>query len=105
MELCVHVHDVSRVLREVNGKEGENLKHLVTVSYLEIYNEVIKDLLNPSDKALKIREHPDMGIYVENLAEVSHIHAYQDIYPCLREVSGSESSTLENLTSALHCTI
>ena len=36
----------------------------VLVSYLEIYNEVIKDLLNPSDKQLKIREHPDMGIYV-----------------------------------------
>ena len=43
---------------------------LVTVSYLEIYNEVIKDLLNPSDKHLKIREHPDMGIYVEGLAEL-----------------------------------
>ena len=38
---------------------------LVTVSYLEIYNEVIKDLLNPSDKHLKIREQSDMGIYVE----------------------------------------
>ncbi|TYZ69009.1 hypothetical protein PybrP1_011249 [[Pythium] brassicae (nom. inval.)] len=46
------------------------LKFLVTVSFLEIYNEVIKDLLNPSDKLLKIREHPDMGIYVEQLAEL-----------------------------------
>uniref|UniRef100_K3X6A3 Kinesin-like protein n=1 Tax=Globisporangium ultimum (strain ATCC 200006 / CBS 805.95 / DAOM BR144) TaxID=431595 RepID=K3X6A3_GLOUD len=46
------------------------LKFLVTVSFLEIYNEVIKDLLNPSDKVLKIREHPDMGIYVEQLAEL-----------------------------------
>ncbi|RHY24617.1 hypothetical protein DYB32_008775, partial [Aphanomyces invadans] len=44
--------------------------YLITVSFLEIYNEVIKDLLNPSDKVLKIREHPDMGIYVEHLAEV-----------------------------------
>lgn len=46
------------------------VKYLVTVSFLEIYNEVIKDLLNPSDKVLKIREHPDMGIYVEQLAEL-----------------------------------
>ncbi|KAF1323440.1 Kinesin-like protein, partial [Globisporangium splendens] len=45
-------------------------KFLVTVSFLEIYNEVIKDLLDPSDKVLKIREHPDMGIYVEQLAEL-----------------------------------
>ncbi len=34
------------------------------MSYLEIYNEVLKDLLNPTDKQLKIREHPEMGIYV-----------------------------------------
>ena len=41
-------------------------KFMVTVSYLEIYNEVIKDLLNPSDKVLKIRQHPDMGMYVRS---------------------------------------
>lgn len=48
----------------------ENHDYFITVSYLEIYNEVIKDLLNPSDAHLKIREHPDMGIYVEGLAEL-----------------------------------
>jgi hypothetical protein len=51
-------------------KDDPANEFLVTVSYLEIYNEVIKDLLNPSDKHLKIREHPDMGIYVEGLAEL-----------------------------------
>ncbi|KAJ0401552.1 hypothetical protein ATCC90586_002860 [Pythium insidiosum] len=50
--------------------ESEATKYLVTVSFLEIYNEVIKDLLHPSDKLLKIREHPDLGIYVEQLAEL-----------------------------------
>lgn len=54
----------------VGGSEEQEVKYLVTVSFLEIYNEVIKDLLNPSDKLLKIREHPDMGIYVEQLAEL-----------------------------------
>ncbi|CEG42212.1 kinesin-like protein [Plasmopara halstedii] len=54
----------------VHTEEQGGLKYLVTVSFLEIYNEVIKDLLNPSDKVLKIREHPDMGIYVEHLAEL-----------------------------------
>ena len=63
--------------KESSGGDGETLKatevqkkFMVTVSYLEIYNEVIKDLLNPSDKILKIRQHPDMGIYVQNLAEL-----------------------------------
>ncbi|KAG1684241.1 hypothetical protein DVH05_012902 [Phytophthora capsici] len=57
---------------EINARTEDEgaIKYLVTVSFLEIYNEVIKDLLNPSDKVLKIREHPDMGIYVEQLAEL-----------------------------------
>ena len=43
---------------------------LVTVSYLELYNEVVKDLLNPSDKQLAIRQHPQLGVYVQDLAEL-----------------------------------
>ena len=46
------------------------LQFLCLVSYLEIYNEVVKDLLNPSDKQLNIREHPEMGVYVQDLAEI-----------------------------------
>lgn len=61
--------DIFRRVDEAQRAHPE-LKFLVTVSFLEIYNEVIKDLLNPSDKVLKIREHPDMGIYVEQLAEL-----------------------------------
>ena len=49
-------------------------KHLnctVEVSYLEIYNERVRDLLNPSNKGnLKVREHPSTGPYVEDLAKL-----------------------------------
>lgn len=54
-----------------NSKSVDSkLQCLITVSYLEIYNETIKDLLNPSDKQLKIHEHPDQGIYVKDLCEL-----------------------------------
>ena len=36
----------------------------------KIYNENVKDLLNPSDKHLAIREHPQNGIFVQDLAEL-----------------------------------
>jgi hypothetical protein len=49
-------------------EEPETYESLVSVSYLEIYNEVIKDLLNPSDRRLEVREHPKLGIYVKDLA-------------------------------------
>jgi len=51
--------------------QQQQLKFLVTVSFLEIYNEQIKDLLNPSKKQLEIREEVGgRGIYVEDLCEV-----------------------------------
>jgi hypothetical protein len=39
------------------------------VSYLEIYNETIKDLLNPSNDNLKIHQDKIRGVYVTPLTE------------------------------------
>jgi kinesin family protein 1/kinesin family protein 3/17 len=72
--------DLFQRIENISKENNHQTKFLVTVSFLEIYNEVIKDLLNPSDKVLKIREHPDMGIYVEHLAEVCMNIQYIYIY-------------------------
>ncbi|XP_074502637.1 uncharacterized protein kif16bb isoform X1 [Sebastes fasciatus] len=52
------------------------------VSYLEIYNERVQDLLKkratPADGGLKVREHPRHGPYVENLSK-HFVHNYSDI--------------------------
>ncbi|KAF6254437.1 hypothetical protein COO60DRAFT_1665196 [Scenedesmus sp. NREL 46B-D3] len=47
----------------------ENLTFCVKVSMLEIYNEVITDLLNPSGSNLQIREDIKRGCFVEDLSE------------------------------------
>lgn len=39
------------------------------VSYLEIYNEILKDLLDPSKVNLKIHENPSGGLFVGDLTE------------------------------------
>jgi len=50
-----------------------SVDHLVKVSYLEIYNEQVRDLLTPggasgsSAPSLEIRQHPDIGVFVEGL--------------------------------------
>lgn len=51
------------------------IQFLVTVSYFEIYNEIIFDLLDPSDRkkrkgGLEIKEHPALGVYVKGLQEI-----------------------------------
>ncbi|KAK2865250.1 hypothetical protein FQN49_003769, partial [Arthroderma sp. PD_2] len=52
-------------------QEDKNLNSTVEVSYLEIYNERVRDLLNPANKGnLKVREHPSTGPYVEDLAKL-----------------------------------
>ncbi|XP_048879414.1 kinesin-like protein KIF17 isoform X2 [Brienomyrus brachyistius] len=47
----------------------ENTKFLVRTSYLEIYNEEVRDLLgNDTKQKMELKEHPEHGIYVRNLS-------------------------------------
>ena len=49
------------------------------VSYFEIYCERVRDLLNPSNKNnLKVREHPLLGPYVEDLSKLA-VQSFDDI--------------------------
>ena len=50
-------------------KQTPEREFLLRVSYFEIYNEIINDLLEPSNQNLSIRESRSKGIYVENLRE------------------------------------
>uniref|UniRef100_A0A7S1AHC0 Kinesin-like protein n=1 Tax=Noctiluca scintillans TaxID=2966 RepID=A0A7S1AHC0_NOCSC len=47
---------------------GTNVQHLVRGSYLEIYNEEIRDLLskNPKERC-ELKDHPNSGVYVKDL--------------------------------------
>jgi hypothetical protein len=75
-ELWLMINEKLKVLQGSAGSpSGDSnskvtAKCLVTVSFLEVYNEDIKDLLNPSDKKLNIRESAETGIFVEGLAEL-----------------------------------
>jgi centromeric protein E len=42
---------------------------VLRVSYLEIYNEIINDLLDPRNTNLRVREDKSRGVFVENLKE------------------------------------
>ena len=44
-------------------------RFLVRVSYLEIYNEEVRDLLGKDqNRRLDVKERPDVGIYVKDLS-------------------------------------
>ena len=50
------------------------MKYLVHASYLEIYNEDVRDLLGEDvKKKLDLKEHPDKGVYVHSKFMVYNI--------------------------------
>jgi kinesin family protein 16B len=55
--------------RMAAGKE-QGASYRTEVSYLEIYNERVKDLLQSSkmNHSLRVREHPRLGPYVQGLS-------------------------------------
>ncbi|KAH9611631.1 hypothetical protein KSS87_010325 [Heliosperma pusillum] len=57
------IKDVFSIIQETPGRE-----FLLRVSYLEIYNEVINDLLDPTGQNLRVREDVQ-GTYVEGIKE------------------------------------
>eukprot|EP00730_Choanoeca_flexa_P000715 TRINITY_DN10309_c0_g1_i1.p1 TRINITY_DN10309_c0_g1~~TRINITY_DN10309_c0_g1_i1.p1 ORF type:complete len:916 (+),score=292.94 TRINITY_DN10309_c0_g1_i1:36-2750(+) len=74
----------------------------VEVSYLEIYNEKVRDLLNPrSEHNLRVREHPLLGPYVEDLSRLA-VTSYQDIQAHLEAGNKARrvASTNMNATSS-----
>jgi kinesin family protein 3/17 len=47
---------------------AEGCKFLIHASYLEIYNEEIRDLLGKDVKhKLDLKEHPEKGVYVSGM--------------------------------------
>lgn len=77
---------------------------LVRASYLQIYNEVISDLLKPQRTNLHIREEKKRGIYVEGLSEWV-VRSPAEIYG-LMERGGSMRATgstkMNELSSRSH---
>ncbi|XP_052331513.1 kinesin-like protein KIF1A isoform X19 [Oncorhynchus keta] len=64
----------------------------VEVSYMEIYCERVRDLLNPKNKGnLRVREHPLMGPYVEDLSKLA-VTSYNDIQDLMD--SGNKARTV-----------
>ncbi|RVW23792.1 Kinesin-like protein KIN-12B [Vitis vinifera] len=59
----------ARINEEQIKHADKQLKYQCRCSFLEIYNEQITDLLDPSQKNLQIREDVKSGVYVENLTE------------------------------------
>ncbi|KAM9469257.1 kinesin-like protein KIF1A isoform 4-T4 [Clarias gariepinus] len=77
---------------KINDNADNNMSYSVEVSYMEIYCERVRDLLNPKNKGnLRVREHPLMGPYVEDLSKMA-VTSYNDIQDLMD--SGNKARTV-----------
>ncbi|XP_046701688.1 kinesin-like protein KIF1A isoform X9 [Silurus meridionalis] len=78
---------------KINDSNTDNsMSYSVEVSYMEIYCERVRDLLNPKNKGnLRVREHPLLGPYVEDLSKLA-VMSYNDIQDLMD--SGNKARTV-----------
>ncbi len=64
---------------------------------MEIYNEKVRDLLNPvSQGNLKVREHPLLGPYVEDLSKLL-VASYEDVSRLMDEGNKARTVAATNM--------
>ncbi|XP_052405280.1 kinesin-like protein KIF1A isoform X6 [Carassius gibelio] len=77
---------------KISDNNDNTMSYSVEVSYMEIYCERVRDLLNPKNKGnLRVREHPLMGPYVEDLSKLA-VTSYNDIQDLMD--SGNKARTV-----------
>ncbi|KAL0871022.1 hypothetical protein ABMA27_004836 [Loxostege sticticalis] len=85
------------LFRRIRQTTSEDLKYSVEVSYMEIYCERVRDLLNPKNKGnLRVREHPALGPYVEDLSKLA-VTSFQDINDLIDEGNKARTVAATNM--------
>ncbi|XP_055850310.1 kinesin-like protein unc-104 isoform X3 [Episyrphus balteatus] len=85
------------LFQRIHDTETVELKYSVEVSYMEIYCERVRDLLNPKNKGnLRVREHPLLGPYVEDLSKLA-VTDYQDIHDLIDEGNKARTVAATNM--------
>jgi len=61
-------HAISEIFHLVS-RLSKRKEFVLKLSMLEIYNEIVNDLLDPGNTNLRLREEPKRGVYVEGVRE------------------------------------
>eukprot|EP01018_Ginkgo_biloba_P023736 Gb_23969 [translate_table: standard] len=89
----------TRIRKEEEARREDNLKFVCKCSFLEIYNEQIADLLEPSSANLQMREDAKKGVYVENLLELE-VKSVHDVIRLLLQGSANRKVAATNMNRA-----
>lgn len=90
---------IQELFETIKNKQG--FEFSIQVSYVEIYLEKIRDLLNPRNDNLEIRENRYKGLWVENVKEV-YVSSFEEAIKVMRqgELNRTVASTAMNAHSS-----
>ena len=96
------------LFQRIESSTSPHISYTVRVSYFEVYNEHVRDLLAPSRPTntdhpyyLKIREHPIEGPYVKDLTDLPVKNYFELLrYMRIGDASRTTASTKMNDTSS-----
>uniref|UniRef100_H3D2X5 Kinesin family member 13Ba n=1 Tax=Tetraodon nigroviridis TaxID=99883 RepID=H3D2X5_TETNG len=88
----------SALFERTQQEQREEESFTVEVSYMEIYNEKVRDLLDPKGgrQTLRVREHKVLGPYVDGLSRLA-VASYKDIQSLMSEGNKSRTVAATNM--------
>ena len=95
---------IEQIFNHISSSVSPRLRFLVRASYLQIYNEVISDLLKPERTNLAIREAKKRGVFVEGLSEWV-VRSPEEIYGLMERggaMRATGSTKMNELSSRSH---
>ncbi|KAK3306896.1 P-loop containing nucleoside triphosphate hydrolase protein [Chaetomium strumarium] len=73
-----------------------NIEYTVRVSYMEIYMERIRDLLQPQNDNLPVHEERNRGVYVKGLLEI-YVSSVQEVFEVMRRGGNARAVAATNM--------
>ena len=95
---------MEEIFKYIQMQSNNNTTFMVRASYLQIYNEVISDLLKVERTSLSIREDRKKGVFVEGLSEWA-VRSPNEIYSLMQRGALSRATAttkMNDLSSRSH---
>ncbi|MCJ1398018.1 Kinesin heavy chain [Xylographa trunciseda] len=86
---------VEQIFESILASPG-NIEYTVRVSYMEIYMERIRDLLQPQNDNLPVHEEKSRGVYVKGLLEI-YVSSVQEVYEVMRRGGAARATAATNM--------
>lgn len=88
---------VEQIFASIMSSPG-TIEYTVRVSYMEIYMERIRDLLQPQNDNLPVHEEKNRGVYVKGLLEI-YVSSVQEVYEVMRRGGNSRAVASTNMNA------